>query len=297
VLRRYFGGYALLGDFLIEEAERRGLIGDAELKLLLRAQAALFDHLIAVISGEYGRERGSQSDTLEKRRAERIRRLLAGELLDTSGLAYDFEAHHLAIIASGLGDAKPLRELATALDRRLLTVRLDESTTWAWLGGRRQLEIERLVELTSAQWPIGAPLAIGESGEGLGGWRLSHQQARAALPIAMRSAEVIVRYADVALLASMLQDAVLSTSLRQLYLAPLARERDGGKGARTTLRAYFAADRNAASAAAALGVSRQAVTKRLRSIERKLTRPLPACAMELEAALRMEDFKDLPQEA
>jgi DNA-binding PucR family transcriptional regulator len=59
---------------------------------------------------------------------------------------------------------------------------------------------------------------------------------------------------------------------------------------RHTLRAYFAAERNVSSAAAALGVTRQTVTNRLRVIEETLDRPLGVWATEIEAALRMEEL-------
>ena len=49
-------------------------------------------------------------------------------------------------------------------------------------------------------------MTVGEPGEGLVGWRLSHRQAKAALPIAERRGQAILRYADVALLASILRD-------------------------------------------------------------------------------------------
>ena len=96
-----------------------------------------------------------------------------------------------------------------------------------------------------------------------------------------------MRYAEVALLASMLRDDLLVSSLEEIYLAPLARERDGGVVARATLRAYFATERNVSSAAAVLGVSRQAVGRRLKAIEQRLGRPLNECAVEIEAALRL----------
>jgi DNA-binding PucR family transcriptional regulator len=110
------------------------------------------------------------------------------------------------------------------------------------------------------------------------------------MPIALRSPQVLVRYADVALLASILQDDLLATSLQQLYLAPLGAERDGGQALRETLRAYFAAERNVSSAAAALAVSRQTVINRLRTIEQRFDRPLNKCAAEVEAALSLEDL-------
>jgi DNA-binding PucR family transcriptional regulator len=57
--------------------------------------------------------------------------------------------------------------------------------------------------------------------------------------------------------------------------------------ARRTLRAYFAAERNVSSAAAALGVRRQTITSRLHVIEERLGRSLGVYATELDAALRL----------
>src|SRR4029077_15954907 len=102
--------------------------------------------------------------------------------------------------------------------------------------------------------PAEVALAIGEPAEGLAGWRQSHRQGAAAFNVARRRWKPIVRYADVALLASAMQDELLVSSLRQLYLEPLEAERDGGRVARETLRAYFGTERNVSSAAAALGV-------------------------------------------
>jgi DNA-binding PucR family transcriptional regulator len=149
---------------------------------------------------------------------------------------------------------------------------------------------EKLERLLPSVLPPCSALALGEPGEGPGGWRLSHRQARAALPIAARSPERFVRYADVALAASILQDDLLATSLRQIYFAPLEGERDGGEVARETLRAYFAAGRNVSSAAVALGVNRNTVASRLRAIEARTGQPLTSRAAEFEAALRLDDL-------
>jgi hypothetical protein len=290
VLRRYCAGYVLLFDFLIEEAERSGLRGTT-LQRLLRTQAAL-DRLLAAVSEEYAREERERPGTTEQRRVERVERLLAGELLDTSELAYEFEANHIALLAAGPGAANALRKLATALDCRLLTACRGEETLWAWLGARRAPDPEELGRHARALWPEGATLAIGEPAQGLPGWRLSHRQAKAALPIALRGPDFFVRYADVALLASVLQDDLFATSLRQIYLEPLERERDGGEVARETLRAYFAAGRNVSSAAAALAINRNTVASRLRAVEATIGRPLGSCGPELETALRLGDLDD-----
>lgn len=290
VLRRYFAGYTILGDFLVEEAEAQGLRRGAELKCILRSLAGVFDRLLAAVSEEHGREASKAPRTSERRRAELIERLLAGEPLEGAELAYDFGGHHLGLIAKGKGAKEAIRELAKALDRRLLLLEREEGTAWAWLGGREPIDLDQLQSQLRGTWPDQLLLSFGEPAEGAAGWRLTHRQAAAALPIALRGPEPCVRYADVALLASIMQDELLVASLREIYLRPLEEERDGGEAAIETLRAFFAAGRNAASAAAALGVTRQTVNNRLHGIEERLGRQLGSCAGELDVALRLDEL-------
>lgn len=289
VLRRYFAGNVLFGDFLVNEAERAEVPSSA-LRQLLAAQATVGDRLIAAVSAEYAREAENRPTTPAERRRETVKSLLAGELVDHSELGYELDGHHLAVMAKGDGAGELMRELAGAVDRRLLIVQREEEPTWAcWLGGRRQLTSERALEALGRKVPEGVFVTVGEPGEGLGGWRFSHLQAKAALPIAERKGEPVVRYADVALLAAIASDDLIATSLRQLYLAPLERARDGGKVARETLRAYFAAERNVSSTAAALGVDRRTVRNRLGAIEELLGRPIKGAEADLEIALRLDD--------
>lgn len=291
VLRRYFAGHTLLADYLVEEAEGGRLLRGAALQRLLRTQAALFDRLLVAVSEEYGREDKNRLGTGEQQRSERVERLLAGELVDTSGLGYEFDGWHLGLVGLGATIEKTIRELARSLDYQLLCVRRDEDTFWAWLGGRTTLDAEALKGSLDVRKPADTWVALGEPAMGIDGWRLTHRQAQAALSIALRSRAGMARYADVASLASMLQDDLLVTSLRELYLAPLMRERDGGETLRKTLSAYFAADRNVSSAAAVLGINRHTVTSRLRAVEGRLGRPLgPWVAADLEAALRLEEL-------
>jgi hypothetical protein len=292
MLRRYFAGYTLLGDFLVREAEECGMTG-ATLQCVMRGMATVLDRLLTTMTEEYMREANGRPGSREERLAARVRKLLDGELLDTSEFDYDFDGWHLGVLAVGKDATKAVRGLAAALDRRLLLVCAGEGPLWAWFGGRRKVDPAELERVLNATWPPHISLAIGEAADGLAGWRLTHKQARAILPVALRSRETYVRYADAALLASMLQDDLLATSLRELYLMPLEDERDGGEAVRQTLRAYFAADRNASSAAAALGVNRHTVTSRLRMAEDRLGRPLSSCAAELDAALRLEQL-DVP---
>lgn len=290
VLRRYFAGYALLADFLIEEAEHTELLDGAALKRLLRSQAALFDRLLAAVSEEHGRDAAETHRTAEKGRAEQVQRLLDGELVEASALAYDLDVHHLGLIAHGVGAERAIRELAGALDRRVLIVAREDSAVWAWLGGRRSFDIEGLERALASAWPASASLAIGEPARGFAGWRRTYRQAGAALPIALRSRRSYVRYGEVAVLASILRDDLLIFTLREQYLAPLASERDGGEALRGTLRAYLAAERNTTSTAAALGVSRQTVVNRLHTVEERLGRQIKNSIAELEAALQIDEL-------
>jgi hypothetical protein len=289
VLRRYFAGNALVGDFLVEEAERARVAGST-LRRLLGEQATLGDRLIAAVSEEHAREAKSRPRSAAERRRECVKSLLAGELVDTSELGYELDAHHLGLMARGEGAEEVMRALSGAVDRRLLIVQREEEPQWAcWLGGVRPLSPEEALEALDGVVPEGVFVTVGEPGEGLPGWRFSHFQAKAALPIAERKGRPVVRYADVALLATIARDDLAATSLRQLYLAPLERMRDGGKVARETLRAYFAAERNVSSTAAALGVDRRTVRNRLRAAEELLGFPLQGSLADLEIALRLDE--------
>ncbi len=293
VLRRYFAGNSLVGDFLAEEAERAE-VPSSELRRLLAEQATLGDRLIEAVSAEHARESASRPSSSEERIRERVKALLAGELVDRSELeaqlGYDLDAAHIGLMVKGEGGEKLLRALATTLDRRLLFGKREEEPIWgAWLGGRRPLAAEDVVAALDAVATNRVFVTVGEPGEGLAGWRFSHRQAKAALPIAERIGKRVLRYSEVALLAAIARDDLVATSLRQLYLEPLEHGRDGGRVARETLGAYFEADRNVSSTAAALGVDRRTVRNRIRAIEELLGRPLHGSLADLEIALRLDD--------
>jgi hypothetical protein len=289
VLRRYLAGYSLLADFIIEESERDGLLTGASLKRLLRVQASLLDRLVAAVSEEYAREERARPRSAGERNARKVERLLAGEPVDTADLTYDFDApHHLGAIATGVRAAEVFGDLVKAIDCRRLVIEYDASTVWVWLGSRRRIDPAELGDIIPPAAVSLEAVAVGEPGVGFAGWRLTHQQARVALPVARSGKTRYTRYGDVALLAAALQDDVAATSLQQLYLDPLNAERDGGEVARDTLRAYFASEQNMTSAAAQLGINRNTFASRLRAIEGRIGRPLAACGPELAVALRLD---------
>jgi hypothetical protein len=288
VLRRYMGGHALMVDFLIEEADREEAMSPAELRRLLASTSSAFDRLLATVGEEH--ERGSRSraaSSPEGIRTELVRRILAGEPLDPPELDYPLTGWHVGAVATGCNAKDQLQRLARKADLRLLVVRPDGGKTWAWLGGKRRTEAGELLRWLREAIAPGVTIAFGEPGQDRAGWRLSHEQAKAVAPLAERGGECVVRYGDLGLIASVLKDEVLVRSLQSQFLAPLIGEPGGDNGLRESLEAYFSADRNITSGAAALKLNRQTLRSRLRAAERKIGQPLSECAVELDIALRV----------
>ncbi|MGN6254348.1 MAG: PucR family transcriptional regulator [Solirubrobacterales bacterium] len=288
VLRRYTAGYAVLCDFLMQELwSVPSPAGD--LYRLQRNLTAVFDRLVSAVSVEYGDETERRRRSVKERDTERVRRLLAGELVDTDGLSYGFEGWHLGIIAKGLGTARPLRDLARRLDRQLLLVGTEDTVLWAWFGGSHAFENPAFTETSQICLPPQTSLALGEPARGLRGWRLTHRQAESALKVALRRPRQVTRYGEVALLAGALGDEDLASFLIDTFVAPLRSERDGGRDLRQTLRTYLASGRNVSSAAAALGVTRHTVSKRLRIVEDRLQQSVTDIGGEIDIAMRLAD--------
>jgi hypothetical protein len=207
VLRRYIVGNALLCDYIMQEcdaAELRGLVSGRE---LLRAQSVQLDRLVIGVRREHVAELQRAGRSREHRLLERVRLLLAGEepaeaialgAFDVE-LGYQLEAEHLGVIARGAGAQDALCELAGRLERRLLSIVPGEGTVWAWLGGRRELQMSAVQRHLSLLWrerPADRDvwLATGEPAWGLAGWRLTHHQAQAALLVATRRPQALTRY-------------------------------------------------------------------------------------------------------
>lgn len=289
VLRRYHAGHTLLGDFVAEEAERMG-ISPALLRVVLRSVAMVTEEVLAQIGEAYRDEvQSTQPISGERRRAERVRRLLGGELVDSSGLEYDLDRWHVGVAARGLVSHEPLLRLARDLNSSRLAIS-DDGLDSLWFGWTERPDLDRFTMALSSRNAEGATLGVGEPATGLVGWRLTHGQARAALAVASRTGETTCRYINVPLVASALQDELLSTSLQHLYVDPLNADRNGGAVLRETLRVFLDADHNVTSTAAILGVSRNTVTNRLRAAEDRIGHLKPSRAGDLALALRLHEL-------
>lgn len=304
LIRRYMVGQALLWEYILQEADRTQLAGEGmeQLREIMHSQAALVDRLVTDVAREHAQERDRARHSPDGRLLERVRVLLAageqGAAASGDGLGaeldYDLQGEHLGVIVKGDEAQQALRDLARRLDRRLLSVPCGPDTIWGWLGSRRpDTAPPDLEQAVRAVRPIlDVRFAIGEPARGLQGWRLTHQQAQAALIVALRWRRALTRYRDVALLSSALKDPPLARALLEIYVAPLKDARNGGGEVLCqTLRAYLAAQRNVSCTAAALAVDRKTVNSRLRAIEQRLGRPPSACTVELQVALQLDELE------
>jgi hypothetical protein len=292
VLLRCAGwGHRVLLGFVIAEADE---LPTTALGQVLDIQALLIERLLAAVSVEHKRELERVGRSPEQRDTELVQSLLAGEPLDTGELGYELDAWHVGLIATGVGALRALRGIAAGADRQLLAVSPGEQTVWAWFGGTRRLEVDELERLVPANASAGLSLAIGEPASGGDGWRLTHRQAQAARLVALhrggREGVTLTRYVEEMLLAAALRDEMLARSLKEIFLSPLATQRDGGATSRQTLREYLATGCNASKAADRLDVTRHTVENRLSTAEQHLGRALPTCLVEVEVALRLEEL-------
>lgn len=288
--RRCLSAHAVLDDFILSAARRDSSVITTHVQQLLREQAILFDHLIRIITAAYENERSTALDSNEKRRAARIGRLLEGEQLDTSEYIYSFAGWHVGLVAEGSSARTGMLALVGSMDLRHIIVQPSDNSVWVWIGGIRPIGHEILRRQLESLSVGDASVAVGQRAKGTRGWRLTHQQAKAALPIARSQTGRLTHYDDVALLAAMRADVLLHESLRRRYVEPLEGLRDGGEATRQTLRAYISSGQNTASAAASLSISRRAVSYRLRSAEDLFGRPIANAAAEIEAALRYSEL-------
>jgi hypothetical protein len=292
VLRRYVLGSTLLGDLIMEEVDNGELLGSrSALRGIMGVQASVLDRLLVAITGEYEDELARTSRSPEQRRAELVQGMLAGASgVEGTDLGYEIDAEHVGVIVRGEDTRGVMRELADRLDRRLLSVAHGQGTTWAWLGGQRGLAMCDLQRTVGELRRVGLSFAVGEPARGLKGWRLTHQQAQAALVVALQRPRALTRYGDVALLATALRDDSLARALVEIYLLPLEDGREGGQVLRETLRAHFACESNTSSTAAAMKVARSTIINRLRTIEERLDKGLHPCPPELAVALELEQL-------
>lgn len=235
----------------------------------------------------YQRELEQAVRSGEQRRLHAIRALLEGGSLVGSQIDVDLEQHHLGLIAWGEEGHEAARELAAALGRPLVAIGPLNRNWWGWISGTRALNQDQKRALRRFQPAGRARLALGLEGFGEAGFRATNRQALRARWVARSGAEPVVHYGDVAVVALASENHCDARAFVANELLGIDDDSPTSQRIRETIVAYFAADHNAASAAAALGIHQQTVANRLRVAEERLGHPVSARRVELETALRL----------
>lgn len=287
VMRRYAAGSKSLEEFLLTEAED---MPSRILGQMLSDQGQHIDRLMELVAAEYRDELRQTKRSAAQKESDRVARLLNSDsIVSPVDLDYDFENWHLGLILRGRNAEVVARLFAERLGCRSIQAARDRETVWAWLSDPRRSTITNLEQFLIDNTPADLSVAVGEPGKGLGGWRRTFNEAQAALQVMLYRPQRITRCRDVILISAVIRNQSLAASLIETYLAPLDGRGDTGEVLRTTLRAYFKAGQNSATAAADLGVHRNTVVRRLHSIEQRLDQTLDACNAQLQVALAVED--------
>ena len=288
VLRRYAAGNMTLEEFIVAEADG---VPRPILCQILSEQGPHIDRLMKAVSAEFQEELAQTRRSTAERQSDRILRLLKGaSAANPADLAYNFDAWHVGVVLVGAGAESAIYGLADVLGCQSLSVVREHEITWAWLGQARRSVLSQLEGAFIEKAPADVSVAIGEPRKGLDGWRQTHLEALAAFQVMLHRPNRMTRCRDVILISAIVRDQSLVASLIETYLAPLKGQGNSAEVLRETLRAYFKADQNAASAAASLGVARQTVDRRLRSIEERLGQRLNICNAQLRIALSVEEL-------
>lgn len=285
-------------------------IADPELRLA--AMSFLFERLslqlervvdasVAVFTAERDQWLGGAL----ARRAEVVASLLRGEILDadecTRQLGHRLHPGQLAVLlwqdesldrGAALQRLELLaRSVAAALGAPPpLTLPEGARALSAWLNLAQDPDPAVVAEVLAEAGP-GVHVALGAVAPGAAGFRSSHRQAVRARRIARvgEAAAVVTDYRSVAVLSPFLDDPDALADLVATELAGLSGRDPDAVRLRETALAYLRSAGNARDAAVALGVHKNTVLYRLRSIEEALGHPLNERRLSLEIALHLVD--------
>jgi DNA-binding PucR family transcriptional regulator len=135
-------------------------------------------------------------------------------------------------------------------------------------------------------------VAIGLEGAGPEGFRSSHRQALRARRFGAEVGPELLFYDSVAVEVLAIENEEDARAFVAHQLRGIEDDSVTSRRIRETLEAYFAAEHNAASAGAALGVHQQTVANRLRAAEERLGGAIGPRRVELEVALRLKACLD-----
>jgi hypothetical protein len=240
-------------------------------------------------------------------RAEQVQSILEGASVDIAAtsarLRYELDRNHVAFIVwadaaqlDKLGgsamfgameqQAAETAEMLGATDHLTVPLR-GYLACWAGFRGRAGgTESDCSIAPNRRQLHI----AIGELGEGIAGFRRSHEEAvmaRQVHQLRQPSPRSCVRFGDVALDALLMQNPAEARRFVRTQLGSLAADSDAAARLRATVAVFLQENASFVHAARRLGIHENTVAYRVRRAEEMLGRELKFNQVELQTALRL----------
>lgn len=304
-LRFYRLGLAWFWELWVVELTRE-VPGAERLAEVLRETAAFsFAYTDAVstrVSAELLAERDRRERRIAAQREELVAAIVAGEDVDVARaertLGFVLGPPLVAFVCWAQADAPELERAAAQFAALLGTARpLLVAHGGAEIAGWQRLDVEEGEALgretaVGAELPAGIRVALGGPSSGLAGFRRSHDEARRAqrlVDLAGDRGAPVTRFEEVRLADLLSRDLPAARAFVAEELGGLAGTDERSETLREFLRVLLAAEGNATSAAAALGLHRNTARQRLARAEELRGRPVTQGGAELRAALVLAD--------
>ncbi len=288
LVRAYRLGHSMTWDCIMAEAE--GLLTPEESVPVLRlASRFLFDwnnRVIDQLSDAYQRELDQMYRDRERRRHELIRDVLEGLPIDTGQLGYELSGFHVGLVAWGANPEDFVTRLAGLIGGPVLRTSVASGSVFAWFA-EPGLDDDQVKEAIGALPLAGVSYAVGRPGEGVAGFRRTHDQAIQAWRVGLITDETVTLYQQATIEAVTCPQPKAVRDFVDNELGQLLTDDPRDHLLRLTLAAYFKTGENAASTAPLLGVHERTVAYRLRTIERRLGYSIRDRREELAVALRL----------
>ena len=267
---------------------------------------AYVDAALCLAEDFYSAERERWVRSTAATRAETIDTILAGEPIDAAlagrRLGYELDRQHTAVIAwlesheEGHDTHAAMEAAIAQIQDRLgaagaLVHSLGLLSTAAWIGTGDPVASRQLDDLRfDTHTATGVRVAIGEPGQGIAGFRQSHDEAahaRRVAVLAARPAGTVTRYSRVTLAAIATADLDQARVFVKRELGGLAADDDPTTRLTATLRTYLEEHSSRGRTAKRLGIHENTVSYRIKQAEEILGRSVDQRTLELRVALAL----------
>lgn len=253
------------------------------------------DRVSTLVSAEHLAELERRQRRAAIVRSEIVARILAGEQVDVESsrlaLGHDLTKRQTALIFWSSGETTSLERAALAVAAsvgtpRPLIVPDGADALGVWLASPIDLDPASTAE-TLARVSTRVHVAIGEPGQGVGGFIHSRRTAERAMRMAKLSSRPsqCTTYEEIALADLLSSDLELARSFAARELGGLASRDTATAHLRETVLAVIAPNGGPAAAARELGIHRNTVLQRLRRAEDLRGDAIDVRPAELHAAL------------